>query len=387
MRRVALIIETSRSYGRDLLSGVKRYAAEQASWSMFVELRDLESQPPSWLRNWDGDGILTRSGNPAIQRAVTQVGVPTVELRSSRLAKRFPFVGVDNHAVGEMVASHFLELGFEHFGIYRLDTEQFFIDRRNSFVAHLDAAGFKCEEFHQSGATEKPNQWERQQARLCQWIQQLPKPAAILACTDQLGCWLLDACRRADVRVPEQIAVVGVENDETLTTISTPTLSSVQLDGHRIGYQAARLLDRMMKGGKPRTTPLLIPPIGVITRQSSDIVATSDPLLAAAIRFIRQHACEGIRIANVLDAVPLSRSQLERGCRELLQRSPNQEMNRIRIQAAKELLRDTELSIQRVAARTGFTTQQYFVQLFKKHCGMTATAYRRSVRELTMQND
>lgn len=163
MRRVALLIETSRSYGRELLRSVKRYAAEHGPWSLFVEVRDLESKPPAWLKSWDGDGILTRSGGTAIATAMKRAGVPAVELRSTRRGAEFPFVGVDNQAVGAMVADHFLQRGFRHFGVYALDTEQFFVERRNSFVEHLRKNGYVCSEFRQRGPLEKPSQWETQQ--------------------------------------------------------------------------------------------------------------------------------------------------------------------------------------------------------------------------------
>jgi hypothetical protein len=142
MRRVALLIETSRTYGRDLLRGVKRYAQEHGPWSLFVEIRDLETMPPVWLRNWDGDGILTRSGSSAIAASVKRAGVPAVELRSTRRGSTFPFVGVDNTVVASMVADHFLERGFRHFGVFALDAEPFFIERRQSFVDYLQARGY-----------------------------------------------------------------------------------------------------------------------------------------------------------------------------------------------------------------------------------------------------
>lgn len=377
MRRVALLIETSRCYGRDLLRGVKRYALEQGPWSLFVEVRDLESKPPSWLKNWDGDGILTRSGSTAIATAVKRVGVPAVELRSTRRGASFPFVGVNNGAVGQMAAVHFLERGFRNFGVYALDTESFFVERRDSFVEHLREEGFECSEFRQRGPTEKPSQWERQQNRLMQWIEELPKPVGILACTDQLGYWLLDACGRLGVCVPEELAVVGVENDETFTGMSTPPLSSICLPGQSIGYKAARLLDGLMDGKLARRGEMLMDPVCVETRQSSDVVAIDDPLLSEAIQLIRKRAREGLRVTDILKVVPMSRSSLERGCRSVLGRSPNEEINRVRIDYVCDLLRETDLSLEQISRRSGFNTAQYMLQLFKQTKGITPGAYRR----------
>ena len=376
MKHVALLIETSRSYGRDLLRGIKRFAIEHGQWSMFVEVRDLESDPPAWLRNWNGDGILTRSGSQAIAAAVRRVGVPAVELRSTQRSPSLPFVGVDNEAVGSLVFEHLHERGFREFAVYALQTEQFFVDRLNSFTHAVEASGSSLAVLQQPGESERPSQWERQQKRLMQWLTDLPKPVGVMACTDQLGCWLLDACSRAGISVPEEVAVVGVEDDETLTELSTPPLSSVRLDAERTGYEAAKLLSRLMSGRKPRKTPLLLPPVGVTTRESSDVVAIDDPELATAIQYIRQHACDGIRVNDVLRQVPMSRTALERGCRRLLGRSPNMEINRVRIEQAKSCLRDTDMSLDEIARRCGFTTAQYMSQVFKKSTGVTPGTYR-----------
>src|SRR6056297_3166316 len=213
MRRVALLIETSRSYGRALMRGVKQYSVEHGPWSLFVEVRDLESKPPPWLANWDGDGILTRTGSDAIAKAVHRSGVPAVELRSPRRGSHFPFVGVDNQAVSAMVAKHLIERGFGYFGVYSIEAETFFVERRDAFIETIVRHGFRCDEHRQAGVSERSREWEKQQQELIAWIERIPKPAGVLACTDQLGCWLLDACWRSGIQVPDQIAVVGVEND------------------------------------------------------------------------------------------------------------------------------------------------------------------------------
>ncbi|MCA8987863.1 MAG: XylR family transcriptional regulator [Planctomycetaceae bacterium] len=380
MKRVALLIETSRTYGRDLLRGVQRYNEIHDRWSVFVEVRDLESRVPPWLSRWDGDGILVRSGSRAIAEAVRKTGVPAVELRSASRQKNCPFVGVDNQVAGQLVARHFLERGFRHFGVYELDTETFFIERRNSFVETIRQAGYTCSAFSQSGHSEKPSQWERQQQRLMNWLQTLPQPTAVMACTDQLGCWLLDACRRAKLHVPEQIAVVGVEDDETLATLSTPPLSSLRLPGRAAGYAAAELLDRMMHGQTAEPASLLIPPTGISTRLSSDIFAVEDPQLAAALRLIREQACSGLRVKDLLEQLPVSRSHLEREMRQLLGRSPNEQINHIRLERVKDLLRETDFTLEEIARQTAFTTAQYLAESFRRKYDQSAGQYRKTSR-------
>lgn len=377
MKRVALLIETSRSYGRALMRGVKQYSVEHGPWSLFVEVRDLESRPPPWLASWDGDGILTRTGSDAIARAVHRSGVPAVELRSPRRGSDFPFVGVDNQAVSAMVADHLIERGFRNFGVYSIEAETFFVERRDAFIEVLARQGFTCDEHRQTGVSERTRQWERQQQELIAWIEQLSKPCGVLACTDQLGCWLLDACWRSGIQVPGRIAVVGVENDESISTMSTPPLSSVRLAGERIGYEAAKILDAMMRGRTAPTKPQLIPPIGIETRMSSETVAIDDPALSRAITLIRERACSGMNVSELLGELPISRSSLERHFRDALGRTPNDEITRIRIERVCELLRQTDLTLQAISERTGFNTPQYMIEVFRKSTGTTPGAYRK----------
>ena len=377
---VAILIETSRSYGRGLLRGVRRYISMHGPWSVFVELRALESNSPPWLKNWRGDGILTRTGSQRMADTIRKVNVPTVELRATRLRHDFPFIGVDNDALGRMVADHLLERGFRHFALYDLGTEVYFEQRRESFISAIEQAGFSVHVHRAAGQREHPADWERQQERMVRWLCDLPKPLGLLACTDQLGFWLLDACHRAGINVPEEIAVVGVEDDETLCLVSTPRMSSVKFNAEGIGFEAARLLETMMSGHPPPSAPLLVPPLGITVRQSSDIVAIDDPDLADALRYIREHAREDICVADLLKAVPLSRSTLERKIREALGRSLHAEILRVKLERAKALLVDTDLTLDGIARRSGFRYPQRLCEHFKRAFGQTPGGYRAVMR-------
>ncbi len=374
---VAVLIETSRSYGRGLLRGVRRYLAEFGPWSVFMELRALDSPPPLWLKGWRGDGILTRTGTGAMADAVRRVGVPVVELRSPRLNAGAPWVGVDNRAMGKIVADHLMQRGFRHFGVCEIGTEIYFDERRVNFIQTVTRAGFVCDAYHAKGQPEKPAQWEKHQDDLAAWVKGLPKPAGVMACTDQLGFFLLDACARAGVAVPEEVAVVGVENEESLCTMAVPTLSSVKFNAERIGYEAAALLDRLMAGEAAPSEPILIEPIGVVTRGSSDVVAIDDPEIAQAVRFIRETACDGIAVKDILKEMAISRSALERRMRAALGRSPNEEITRVRVERVKELLISTDQPLTTIARRTGFQTPQYLVQVFRRQVGVTPGVFRR----------
>ncbi|QDU77484.1 Xylose operon regulatory protein [Bremerella volcania] len=378
---VALLIETSRTYGRELLHGVRKYVAERGPWSLLVESRSLESPAPPWLPAWSGNGIMTRSGSQAMVDSVKRAKVPTVELRSTRLKHSFPFVGVNNFSLGKLVAEYFLDRGFRHFAVYQLGAEEYFQQRCENFVQTVADNGYEASRYHPLNRREQPTEWEQAQRELADWIHGLPKPVGVMACTDQLGFWLLDACRRCGAIVPEEVAVVGVENDASLCTMASTPLSSVELNGTAIGYRAAELLEYLMKGGKPPKKPILIEPLGIVTRLSSDIVAVEDRDLANALLFMREHACEGIGVSDVLKEVAISRSSLERGLRKLLGRSPNQELLRLKLSRAEEMLIHTDLTLAVIAQRCGFRRTQHLAETFREVFAVPPGQYRQDRRK------
>jgi LacI family transcriptional regulator len=373
---VALLVETSRTYGRDILRGVNRWMQEHGPWSVFLELRGLDSSVPRWLRSWHGDGILARTASAAMDKAIEATGLPAVELRASKLPHQRPFVGVDNLELGQAVASHFVDNGFSNFAVFDVATETYFEERRDGFRRFVEARGGTCHTYHAGPGGEHPIDWERHQAAVADWVVSLPKPIGILACTDQLGFWLLDACRRAGIAVPEEVAVVGVENDETLCQMATPRLSSVAFDGDRVGYQAAALLDRLMAGEPPPSEPLVVAPRGIVTRQSSDIVAIADREVSAALRIIREHACHGLAVSEVVNQIGISRTALERRMKAAIGRTPGEEIVRVRFARVKALLLETDLTLAAIADRCGMEHPQYMAEAFKKQFGMTPGVFR-----------
>jgi len=374
---VALLIETARSYGRGILTGVRQYLSEHGPWSVYVETRAIDSSGPPWLRGWRGDGILTRTGSRPLAALVRAARAPVVEMRSPRLMPGVPFVGVDNRQIGHRIAEHLLERGFRRLAVYTLDTENFFVERCGNFIAAAKRAGLPCDVLPSPRHRERPSRWERHQEELTSWVRSLTKPVGVMACTDQLGFWLLDACMRAGVAVPEEVAVVGVEDDESLCALARPPLSSMRLNPERIGFEAAALLGRIMRGKPTPKRALLLPPQDIVVRQSSDVVAIEDQSLAAAIRFIRERACQGIAVDDVLQTTALSRSALERGCRRVLGRSPTAEIRRTRLAQACRLLAETDQTLAAIAARTGFRSIPYFCESFKQGLGRTPSDFRR----------
>ncbi len=376
--RVAILVETTRTYTRELLAGVSRYIHRHGPWSTFVELRALESSVPPWLEHWEGEGILARTHSKEMAQAIAATGLPTVELRSSNFNQDAPFVGMDNRMIGQVVAEHFINRGYRRFAAYTLDTESFFRERMQKFVSHVkEAADADCAILPSQGES-SPDDWEAHQAELIEWLESLGKPVGIFATNDQLATRLLDACQRAGIAVPEDVAVVGCENETTLCNFASPPLTSVRLDGESVGYQAAEILDGLMKGhGKPKTAELLVPPKGIEIRASSDEFVIEDPIVLRAVRLIREQAFSGITVAEICSELGVSRSTLERRMRATLKRGAKAELLRVRFAEVNRLLVNTDLTIEAIAEMTGFAYAHYLQTAYRERFGIPPGQVRR----------
>ena len=378
---VALLIETSRGYGRSLLQGVIRYQREHRPWSIYFQPHAFGAPPPSWLKNWHGDGILARIDERTMARAIRRTGLPAVDLRFSVPKLGLPGVGIDNRAVVRLAFEHLANSGFKLFGFCGLPPRRnAWMDlRRDLFQQLVQKADHTCHVFETAtrGAT---SSWEDEQEQIAAWILRLPKPIGIMASNDDRGQQVLDACRRVNVLVPDDVAVIGVDNDEILCNLSSPPLSSVDINTEQVGYEAAALLERMMAGRPGPEKPLLLAPHGVVSRESTNVLATEDRELAAAIRHIRVHACEGLRLKDSAQWANLSRRELERRMRKLLGRSPKAEITRVQLERAKRLLTETDLPAAVIAEKCGFSEPKYFNQVFHTKVGLPPGAYRRSAK-------
>lgn len=380
---VALLIETSNRYGRELLRGIRNYVSEHTDWAVHLTEWGRGDAPPPWLAKWRVDGVIARIENHEIEHAARATGVPVVNVSAAGLAPEFPVVISDSAAVARLAAEHLLERGFEHFGYCGDGRFKWSATHAGNFIEFLEREGHACAVF--DSQPEDFADWEAEQEKLGRWIQSLPKPVGIMACYDIRGQQVLDVCRQLGVQVPDEIAVIGQHNDELLCELCDPPLSSVIPNSCRAGYEAAALLQEMMRGRRVAAGPYLISPVGVAVRQSTDIVALNDRQIAAAVRFIRENACRGIGVEDVLRAIPMSRTLLERKLRQLLRRSPYEEILHIRLRRAKELLSATSLSIAEIAERAGFSCPEYLSAAFKKHAGVSPREFRiRSRKPIAM---
>lgn len=364
--------------GRDILCGIARYMREHQAWALYHEARGLSDSAPRWLRRWSGDGIIARVQSRALAREIAASGIPTVDVLGVVPNQPFPLVHVDNGAIARMAAEHLLERGLSHFGFFGITGENWSEQRRAAFCAAVAAVGRGVAVYEIPRDVTGSRSWERLENRVARWISDLPKPAGIFVCSDQRGSQFLEACRRARVQVPDEVAVIGVDNDEPLCEVCHPPLSSVQAGHFQVGHQAAATLDALMCGGSAPKVPILIPPQQVITRLSTDTLAVNDPALAAALRLIRERAHEEeMSVDTIVREVGVSRSVLQRRFRTVLKRSVHQEILRAKIKKARELLTKTNLPLQAVAERAGFKHQEYMGAVFKARLSCTPAEMRR----------
>jgi len=377
-RSVALLIETSNSYARGLLEGVTGYLRHHDHWSIYLPEQQRGGSPPDWLPRWQGDGIIARIETEEIARAVRNAGLPVVDVSAARHLPDIPWVETDDEAIAEIAADHLVARGFRHLAFCGDPGFNWSIWRRQHFERFVREAGRECHIHESISLKDSSYSWSRERRGLVAWLKRLPRPVGILACYDIKAQKLLDVCRELGISVPEGAAVLGVDNDALLCELADPPLSSVRCNTYRTGYQAASLLDRMMSGAKIGPTSLLIKPLGIVTRQSTDTLAIGDPDVAAAVRFIREKAYSGIDVGDVLQAVPLSRRILENRFLKILGRTPHQEITRLRIGRVKRLLVGTDLPLAEIAARTGFRHPEYMSVAFKKAVGMPPGRYRQA---------
>lgn len=374
-RKVALLVETSNTYARDLLHGMRAWMREHEAWTIRFSEQGRGADSPAWLRDWDGDGIIARVENAAIAAALHSTGLPVIDVSAALPELRFPRVSTDSEAVTRFAVEHLTERGLRHFG-YCGDARFLWSQRRAEFfAAQLRSRGHACSIFEgRAGRTRATV--EAEVRAIAAWLGALPKPAGVLACYDIRGQQVLEACQLAGLSVPDDVAVMGVHNDELLCDLCDPPLTSVIPNARRAGYVAASLLARLMSGKRVALETHVVEPLGVAARQSTDLVAVDDPKVSAAVRFIREQTPRPITVRDVLRAVPMARTLLERKFRRYLGCTVHERIERSRLEFVKTLLLETDLSVGAIAERAGFEHPEYMSVAFRRWSGLPPRAFR-----------
>lgn len=392
-RRIAILIETSHASAREALRGILAFVAESGvRWQLDHEPRRLENGPPPWLRQWRGDGIIARSHCPKAMAAVVAANVPAVELLGVARHPSVPLVVCDERAAGRLAVDHLVSSGLRSFAFVGAKGMYWSDNRRTAFRAALELEGHGCTVFEFPRHERQAVPPEARLRPLAAWLRRLPLPVGIMAANDQYAGFTTAACRIAGIDVPDEAAVVGVDNDEVFCELATPPITSVIADHFTIGYQAAKLLAAVIAGRGPRRpaagrvrpaadwVALEVPPRGIVERRSTYFQAAPDDDVAAALRLIREHFRDPLTVGDVAKRLDLSRATLVRRFAAVLGHGFHDELVAARQREAKRLLAGSDLALDAVATRSGFNYPQQMNRVFRSRLGISPAAYRAAHR-------
>lgn len=377
-RSVRVIVPTSLTYGRNIAHGVLEYSRLHGPWTVQVE--DVSS-----LNLAVGalpDGLIVHCSNANVADRVRALQRPIVNVSGMLDPPPFPSVLPDNVGIGRLVAMHFCDRGFQHFGYFGYPGHAYSQQRFHGFSCELSELGFTCEDaFTETNSGHSPHAKQAAAEQRKNWLQRQEMPLAIMACNDSRARQACIAAMEGGLLIPDQVAIVGVDNDELECETAGLRLSSVDVNADKIGFTAAELLEDLVRGGNVPRVPLLIPPKGVVVRQSSDVLALGDSDVRLAVRFIRENFRRGIQVDDVVEATGLSRRNLEQRFRAAVGRPIHAEIRRAQLNKARELLASSDLSIHEVAKACGFSAPYYLSTSFRKEYDETPREYRRKFQK------
>ena len=371
-KQVAIIIETMNAYGQGIIRGIWRSLQEHSPCTIFYEERTLDTPPPVWLKNWEGDGIIVRDRSGKSCRLAMKTNAKVVDLSEKR-HPGVPTVLTDHALCSELAAEHLKSCRLNEFAFVGIKNRPFSDKRRDAFIKAVEC----CHVFELRDNEQALSSWGADDSRFIRWLKKLPKPIGIMACYDLAGVRVLQSCNMIGINVPESVAVIGVNNDELQCSMTNPPMSSVIQNQERVGYEACQLLHRLMNGQEEPSASLVIPPLGVASRRSTDILVIPDQYVVHALNLIHEHACEGITINNIARKLNVSRRTLERKFYAHLEKTLHDELVNTQMKRASELLVFSRLTLANVAKQVGFNSVSHFSAVFAKQYGVCPNEYRK----------
>jgi LacI family transcriptional regulator len=367
-------------YHRQVLLGIHTYAGHARQW-LFHNAPPMQAvlRP---LAQWNPHGIIAHLDDAKIAHAVLKLGKPVVDTACTLQRSDVPMVDVDHVAVGQLAADYLIARGYRHFGFFGSGLALYSQLREASFRKAVERAGFEVCDCHIEYLPHLPDRtsWTSVYSQVQKWLKKLGKPVAILADHDVAAHDLANVCLILGLRVPDDVAILGVDNDELECQLAFPPLSSVALPAERVGFEAARLLDRMISGKRVARGPFYLPPVRVVTRQSTSMFAVDEPIVTAALHYIRNHLAEPLNVSYIAAKLTVTRRTLEQKFRTLLKHSVLDHIRRVRVERAKELLTSSDLPVSAVARQTGFSSPQRMAVVFREIADLSPGEYRRQTR-------
>jgi len=381
--KIVLLVEHSRAFGRGILYGIAKYSHLHGPWAFYRHPPYyMEPWGPrktlSWLKNivqkFDADGVIMRAGRNA--EAVLEIDLPIIVLDINERIPDLANILCSDIEIGRVGAEYLLKRGFQHFAYCGFDDMRWSRERSEGFCERVKEASFETSVYVQPKSRSNRS-WEREQSFVVDWLRLLPKPAALMVCNDDRGQYVIEACKIAGLHVPEELAIIGVDNDELICDLTDPPLSSVLMNTEMAGYEAAELMEKLMAGEEMAGKVIIVEPTHVVTRKSTDILAIEDREVAEAVRFIRRNAKRSLQVNEVAEAAALSRRVLEKRFRAILHCSVHEEIKRVRINLLTEMLTQTDMSISEITTEMGFPGPEHVARYFRKVKGMSLIDFRK----------
>lgn len=380
-KNVALIYDAKLPFDVAVLGGVAAYVRDYPNWEISIEESALNNQRLPDLAGWEGDGVIANFDNPKVAGQVAASGLAAVAFGGGyggyASDSGIPYIATDNAAIARLAAGHLIVRGFRHlayFGYTPTAANGWSKDREFAFRAFAKKAG--CSFWHFRGPSQTGQHWKTFVNESLRWLKTIPRPVGIMTATDKRARRLLEVCRIGGICVPEEVAVIGVDNDSLLCELSFPSLTSIEQGTRAIGYRAAQVLDSMMRRKARPALRQVIAPIGVITRASTDTLAAADADAALAMRMIRENACERLTPAQVCKQVGRSRSGLEERFKTCFSTTLAKELARVRLDRALELVRKSVLPLKAIAQQCRYGSVQHMTSVFHQRLGKTPAAIR-----------
>lgn len=379
--QIAVLVETDSSWGRSVVQGVANFADKFGPWNLLIDPR-YYSQRWALPDRWRGDGIIARISTPLQLDEITKTGLPTVNVDD--VFRDLPGMGqvlTDEAERAKMAVAHFRERGLKHFAFYAPPSIEYSRSRETSFIHTLQLEGYDCHVYKPGYRVSRRISRDEHHKRVLRWLRGLPRPVAILTVNATRARELAEVCTMERIAIPDEVAILAGDTDDLLCEICTPKLSSVHVASQKIGYEAARMLHGMVWKEPDAATVQLVAPLGVIGNQSTDALAIDDQLIVKAMRFIQAHAFQGIVVDDILREVPVSRRHLENQFKRYFGRLPAEEIRSLRLERGRDLLTQTDLSVESIAQMCGYAGATQFGVAFRKRFGQTPLAFRKQLHQ------
>lgn len=381
IKRIAILVESSRAYGRGLIRGISGYAAERENWQLLYREGQLGQDFGAWLDHWQGDGIIARISSPEDAEIIASCGIPAVDLYGAYPHPAISRVDADHVGIADVAADFFDHSGLTNFAYCGYPGVYFSDIRSDAFKKAIEKQGRQLHVYASSQPHAKSiiahEEWRvGREHELANWLESLPKPIALFACNDVRALDVSSACRIAGIRVPEDVSIMGVDNDALICSMSMPPMSSVSPDLTRQGRRGAEILQQLMTGQQQEVVSESVPPVGVVERPSTDQIVSKYPYVVDALRFVKTHIHRPIGVEHVAEHAGVSRSLLDKSFTEELGYTVSQEIRRLRLLKIEYLLKYTDNTLGEIASQTGFSSSTSLSNFFKSIHDVSPGKYR-----------